>query len=85
MNKKDTLSTNDIAKILGISRIAVFKRIKAGVIPAKKIGRRFGVDKEDIPEILGKTLSAANKQSVEASVKRTIQEYGTTLQLLGKE
>jgi len=82
---KQQFSTIELARILGISRIAVFKKIKSGEIKAKKIGRNFVVNRSDLAEILGDTLSEKKKREIEKSVKRTVQEYGNTLRLLGKE
>ena len=48
MGKKDFYTTSELAKILGISRIAVFKRIKNSSIKAQKAGRNFVVFKKDI-------------------------------------
>ncbi len=45
---KDFYSTAELAEVLGISRIAVFKRIKSGSIKAQKMGRNFVIFKKDI-------------------------------------
>lgn len=82
---KQLFSTIELARILGISRIAVFKKIKSGEIKAKKIGRNFVIDGSDLGEILGNTLSEEKKRDIEKSVRKTIKEYGETLRLLGKE
>lgn len=82
---KEFLSSSQVAKLLGISRIAVFKKIKSGDIKAKKIGRNFAVNRKDLPEVLGAALQNIQKQAIEKSVKKTIREYGETLKLLGKE
>lgn len=82
---KQLFSTIEIARILGISRIAVFKKIKSGEIKAKKVGRNFVISRSDLAEILGNTLSEKKKQDIEKSVRKTIKEYGETLRLLGKE
>jgi excisionase family DNA binding protein len=79
------LSTSEAAKLLGISRIAVFKKIKSGAIKAKKVGRNFVIAKEELPDILGETLTPRKKQLIEAAVKKTVEEYGETLRLLGQE
>lgn len=50
MEQKDFFTTGELAKLLGISRVAVFKRIKNGSIKAKKIGRNFVILKKDIGE-----------------------------------
>lgn len=45
---KEFFTTNELAKILGVSRVAVFKKIKSGAIKAKKMGRNFVIYKKDI-------------------------------------
>lgn len=82
---KNLLSTTDVAKLLGISRIAVFKKIKSGQIKATKVGRNFVIDKNELPEILGTVLTENARREIDASVDRTIEEYSETLKLLGKE
>lgn len=47
MELKDFYTTKELAKILGISRVAVFKKIKNGTIKAQKIGRNFVIFKKD--------------------------------------
>ena len=85
MKNQEFLTTSELAKILGISRIAVFKKIKKGQIKARKIGRNFAIVKKDLGDILGETLSDRGKQEIEKAVKKTVEEYGETLKLLGKE
>jgi excisionase family DNA binding protein len=83
--KNKFFSTTEVAKLLGISRIAVFKKIKAGEIRAKKVGRNFVIEEKYLPEILGKTLTEVKKRAIEDAVKKTVREYGETLKLLGQE
>ncbi|OGY99556.1 MAG: hypothetical protein A2945_02840 [Candidatus Liptonbacteria bacterium RIFCSPLOWO2_01_FULL_52_25] len=83
--EREFLSTSELAKILGISRIAVFKKIKSGRIKARKIGRNFMIRREDLPEILGTSLGKNDKEIIERVVRKTVKEYGQTLRLLGKE
>lgn len=79
------LTTAELAKLLGISRIAVFKKIKSGKIKAKKIGRNFVIDKKDLDGILDESLNEGKKAEITSAVKKTVREYGETLKLLGKE
>lgn len=86
MNKKKKYFTvKELADMLGVSRIAVFNRIKKGQIPAEKIGRNFVIFKKKIPEILGKELSDKTKKEIDRGVKKVIKDYSETLKLLGKE
>lgn len=87
--KKIYISVLELAKILGISRIAVFKRIKKGQIPAEKIGRSYAISMDDVNEIVrggvSKTLTEDQKEIIKKAVEKTVKEYGETLRLLGKE
>ena len=82
---KEFFSTTEAAKILGISRIAVFQKIKSGEIKAQKAGRNFIISKKDLFESQGQALTEDKKRSIESSVKKTVAEYGETIRLLGKE
>ncbi|OGM89123.1 hypothetical protein A2108_01995 [Candidatus Wolfebacteria bacterium GWA1_42_9] len=83
--KKEFLSTTEVAKLLGISRVAVFKKIKSGKIKARKVGRNFVIERKTLPEILGTILSSGRKSEIEKSVRRTVSEYKEALKLLGQE
>lgn len=83
MPNKNFLTTAELAKLLGISRVAVFKKIKKGEIKAEKIGRNFVIHKKDLGIILGKVLSKEDKSEIEKAVKKLVKEYGKTLKLLG--
>lgn len=82
---KDYISTTEAAKILGISRIAVFNKVKSGEIKATKVGRNYVIDKKDLPGFGGGELTDEQKKEIDEAVKRTVEEYGETLRLLGKE
>ena len=45
---KDYYTTTELAGVLGISRISVFKRVRQGSIVGQKIGRDFIIFKKDI-------------------------------------
>ncbi len=85
MKNKELLSTTEVAKILGISRIAVFKKIQSGDIKARKIGRNYVIENADLSSVLGIVLSPERKKEIEKSVNKTIKEYGEALKMLGKE
>lgn len=85
MPAKKFLSTTELAAILGISRVAVFKKIKKGEIKATKVGRNYVIAKKDLEDVFGETLSEQRKKELTKAVKKTVKEYGETLRLLGKE
>ena len=83
MTNKEYISTTEAAKILNISRVAVFNRIKKRQIIAKKVGRNYIIDKNEIAGCLNETLSDEEKKILNKAIKKTIDEYGETLKLLG--
>lgn len=85
MENKDYYSVKEIAQALNISRIAVFNKIKAGLIKAVKIGRMYAVPASEVDNLIGKTLTPAQKKIIDQGIKKTVEEYGETLRLLGKE
>jgi excisionase family DNA binding protein len=84
MEEKNLISTTELAKILGISHVAVYKKIKSGKIKAEKIGRNFVIDKRDLNNILSGELTQDSREEIEEAVKKTVEEYGEALKKLGK-
>lgn len=78
-------TVKDLAQLLGVSRIAVFKKIKKGQIQAIKIGRNFAIPKSELEVISGSMLRKQNKALIKKATEKTIKEYGEALRLLGKE
>jgi excisionase family DNA binding protein len=85
MPKQGYITIPQLAKLLGVSRIAIYKRVKKGEIPATKIGRMYVITDRTINEILTENLTPARKRQIEAAVKKTVQDYGDVLRQLGSE
>ena len=84
-DKKEYLSTSELAKLLNVSRIAVFKKIKSGKIKGFKIGRNYVIPTEEFMTAVGTFISQDKKDEIRKVVKRAVSEYGETLRLLGEE
>jgi excisionase family DNA binding protein len=74
-----------LAEHLGVSRIAVYRRVKKGEIPASRIGRIYVITDKTVNRILKKRLTEKGKERIEIAVKRTVREYGEVLKRLGRE
>lgn len=85
MKTNKYISVSQFAKILGVSRIAVYKKIKKGQIEAIRIGRSFAIPQKYADDILGKTLGEKDKKMIDKAVKKTFEEYGEVLKRLGRE
>jgi excisionase family DNA binding protein len=85
MAKERYLTIPELAKLLGVSRIAIYNRVKKGQIPASKIGKTYVITDQTVANILGKEVTRSGKKRIDAAVRKTVQEYGEVLKKLGKE
>lgn len=85
MKNKDYITIPEMAKLLGISRIAVFNKVKAGKIQAIKVGRNYAISAKQMDKFLGGELTDKQKEEIELSIKATMKDYGETIKLLGNE
>ena len=85
MTREKYITIPELAKLLGVSRIAIYNRVKKGQIPATKIGGTHVITDKTVADILGRKLTAKGKKRIDAAVERTVREYGEVLKRLGKE
>lgn len=78
-------STSEVANILHLSRIEIFRKIKAGKIKAQKIGRNYVIPFESIEEILGETIGTHKKEEIERVIDKALKDYGEAFKKLSKE
>lgn len=87
--KKEYISVSELAKMLGMSRTAVHKKIKKGQIEAIMIGNSYAIPREfvekNIVDIQGTKLSEKQKARIDKAVKKVVKEYGDVLKKLGNE
>ena len=85
MAKEKYITIPELARLLGVSRIAIYNRVKKGQIPAIKIGKTYAITDQTIADILGKKVTERGKKRIDAAVHRTVREYGEVFKRLGKE
>ena len=85
MADKKYVTIPELAKLLGVSRIAVYNRVKKGQIPAIKIGRTYVITDRTVTDILGKEVTKKGKERINAAVQKTVRQYGDVLKQLSKE
>ncbi len=83
--KASYLSSTELARLLGVSRVAVFKKIKSGKIKGFKVGRNYVIPAEEFMTAVGTFISQEKKDEISQIVKKAVKEYGETLKLLGEE
>ena len=85
MTSSDYITIPQLAEILGLSRIAVYKKVKSGHIRSVRIGRTLAIPKKEVAAILGGDLRPNDKKQIEAALRKTCDEYGEVLRRLGAE
>ena len=85
MPNKEYITIPELAKLLGVSRIAIYNRVKKGQIPATRVGRIYIITDRTIKDILGKEVTTKGKKRIDIAVRKTLQEYGEVLKKLGRE
>ena len=82
---KNFYTVKELADILGVSRIAVFKKIKNGQIKAEKMGRNYIIYSKDLIDVTDDKLTDKIKKQIGKGVAKVVKEYGDTLRMLGNE
>jgi excisionase family DNA binding protein len=52
LDKKEYYSIPELAKLMGISRVAVFKKVKNGTIKAGKMGKAYMISHKDAGDFI---------------------------------
>ncbi len=85
MTTEKYITIPQLAKLLGVSRVAIYNRVKKGQIPARKIGRDYAITDETVADILGRKVTDQGKKQIDGAVHRTVREYAEVLKRLAKE
>lgn len=84
MTEKTLFSIEEAAEKCGVSRMTIYRWIKAGKIKPERIGKKQMVPLNEIAKC-GKELTSESQDEIRAAVKRVATEYRETLELLAKE
>jgi predicted transcriptional regulator len=74
-----------VARLIGITRGAVYKKIKNGQIRVKTIEGRVMIPGGFVQELVGKGLTDKTKAEIDKGVAKVMHDFGETLRMLGKE
>ena len=85
MIKKQYTTLPELARLLGVSHVAVWKRVKKGQIKAEKIGNTYVITDKELAHILGNKPTAKDKGRIEKAVKKVVKDYGEVLKRLSRE
>jgi excisionase family DNA binding protein len=74
-----------LARELGVSRVAVWHKVKSGKIPARKVGALYIIRAKDANVALGRSLTVEHRIWIHNAVGRVVREYGLVLKKLSRE
>lgn len=74
--KKGYYSIPEYAKLLGLSRIAIYQRVRKGHLKAIRVGRNYMIPIK---------YAGLDKTVIDQVIKKTVKEYGEVLKKLGRE
>ena len=71
--------------MLGVSRIAVYKKVRSGKIQAERIGRIYAISRSKVFGTGKRKLTEKDKRLIDKAVRKVVGEYGDTLRMLGRD
>ncbi|KKP88454.1 MAG: hypothetical protein UR93_C0013G0014 [Berkelbacteria bacterium GW2011_GWA2_35_9] len=82
--ENNKITVPELAKIMGLSRSQVFRKVQTGLIPAQKIGGIYLID-ANIAQSLTGEMTRSDQKEIGIAVKKTLKNYGEILKQLGSE
>jgi excisionase family DNA binding protein len=76
---KQLLSVVEVAKAMGITRAAVYKKINKGQIAVQKIGGHVFISFDETTNV------KKTRSDIDKGIAKMVKDYGETLKMLGKE
>ncbi len=84
MIQKEFVTIPELAKKIGLSRMQVFRQVKANLIPHQRVGHEYLIPKEYVDSIMGE-MTAKDQKEIEKAVKKIVRQYGDVIKKLGAE
>lgn len=81
MSNKKHVTITELAKIMNLSRVQVFRKIKSGEIPAEKVGNIYIIPAEYASLYTGE-MTARDEKMIAKGVDRVVSQYGEVLKKL---
>jgi excisionase family DNA binding protein len=85
MSKDDFLSTTQAGKLLGISRIAVFKKIRSGELPAVRHGHRYLITPNSLNFYRGLILPEDKEDWCRWVAEKISKDFRVSLEKIGNK
>ncbi len=89
MPKKEYYSITEVADFLGLSRVAIYYRVKQNKIKAIKIGKHYAIPYKELVNLTGyiirEPLTKENEKKIDESINKVFKDYGEVIKKLGNE
>ena len=84
MSPKPFITIPQLAAKLGVTRAAVFRKVRKGQIAAERVGHAYLIPAEEAEAVLAGRPTASGRMFIVATVKRVVREYRPLLESLGR-
>lgn len=82
--EKKLISVAEAAKLMGLSRMHVVRKIKKGEIKAIRVGRAYAIDRNELGGIF-RHISEKERTQVGKAVEKVFRDYSDVIKKLGAE
>lgn len=82
--EKKYITIPEFAEKVGMSRTQIFRKVKAGLIPAERFGKTYLIPIEELFRVTGE-ISEKDKNLITKGVEKTLKDYGSVIKDLGDE
>ncbi|MDP3793770.1 MAG: helix-turn-helix domain-containing protein [Candidatus Uhrbacteria bacterium] len=82
---KKIFSIKEVADLLGVDRVTVYRWVKSGKVKAEMIGGAYVISVVDLPHHFIGGLSEDKKIQIRDAVAQALEQYGETFRALAQE
>jgi len=74
-----------LADLLGVSRVTIWRKVRSGEIPAQNVGGMNLISQEEISHVLSKNITQAEKDAIDEAVRKGIADFSEVFKELARE
>ncbi len=75
----------ELANDLGISRVAVYRKVISGQIPATRVGRCYVISSDTAKALSQQAITQTDLDWIDSAVEKVVKEYGIVFKWLSAE
>lgn len=81
----NAMTIPQLASQMGLSRVAVYRRVRRGRIPATRVGHCYIISAQTARRLLQDEITPERQQRIDEAVATVVSQYGALLAWLSRE